>query len=311
MEAVERSPADALLLSGGLDTSVLAWVGARRGVREAFSVLVGDRPPDEEHAEAVARARGLSWHPLRVTLEELLAEVPFVVRVMRTFDPMEVRNSIVIARALHELQQEGLTSTMTGDAADELFGGYSFLWGKGQDEFRASRDRMSSSMRFSSTPMGQELGVRVSAPYTDPSVIDFARSLEKSDLVVEVEGVVHGKFLLRLAFPEVENRWRRKDPIEVGSGSTSLPAYFRARADPSEFARERREVRRTSGVAIRDPEQLAYYRVFREVFGDSPPIPRGGADPCPHCGFELPTPEGDFCFTCGAYPARTPPASLP
>lgn len=311
VEAVEREPSETILLSGGLDTSVLAEVARPRGLRAAVTVLVGEHPPDEEHALAVARRLGLEHHVVRTDLPGLLEEAPLVVRTMRTFDPMEVRNSIVVARGLREAAARRLTHVMTGDAADELFGGYAFLWEKDEEEFRRSSERMARGMRFSSFPLGQALGVRASAPYMDPAVVEFSLTLSKSEKVRALDGTTHGKLLLRLAFPEVPNRWRRKDPIEVGSGSTGLQTYFRERTPTAELERERTRILSEEGVRLRDAEHLAYYRVFREVFGDRPPLVRGGADPCPDCGFELHSKSSDFCITCGAWPVRRAPVRMP
>ncbi|KAG2440439.1 hypothetical protein HYH02_010322 [Chlamydomonas schloesseri] len=57
------------------------------------------------------------------------------------------------------------------------------------------------------------------------------------------------------------------------------------------------------GVALRDKEHLAYYRVFRQVFpgGEVPGLPRHSSDPCPKCGYQLSTPTQTFCVTCGHY----------
>lgn len=304
--AAERAPAEAILLSGGLDTSVIAYVARAPPLRTAVTVVVGERAPDEEHAIRIARARGLEHHLVRTDLPGLLEELPFVVRVMKSFDPMELRNSIVVARGLRELRDLGARSTWTGDAADELFGGYSFLWSRSEEEFARSSEKMSEVMRFSSFPMGEALGVTVRAPYLDPHVVEFSRHLSKGEKVATLDGTTHGKYLLRLAFPEVPNRWRRKDPIEVGSGSTALPAWFRDRTPKDRFAGEQARILREDGVAIRDPEHLAYYEEFRRAFGDHPPVLRGGPDPCQGCGFELSSKSSDFCVTCGAWPARRP-----
>ena len=44
-------------------------------------------------------------------------------RTLRTFDPMEIRNSIAVAAALREAARRGHRSAITGDGADELLGG--------------------------------------------------------------------------------------------------------------------------------------------------------------------------------------------
>ena len=309
--AVPTPSPPGLLLSGGLDTSVVAEVAHRRGLREAVTVITSDEAPDRPFARDVAHRLGLSHHEVLTDLPGLLADLPNVVRVLATFDPMELRNSVVVARGLREARRLGLREVLTGDGADELFAGYSFLWSLSPPELRDRLDRMASGMRFSSFPLGEAFGVKVQAPFLDPQVVAFAATLGREDLVGSHDGTTTGKLLLRLAFPEVPAVWRRKDPIEVGSGSTRLPKYFQERTSAPAFAEAKRKVRREDGVVIRDPEHLAYYRVFQEVFSGHPPLRRGGPDPCPHCGFELPSPSSDFCITCGAWPARTPPSAEP
>ena len=303
-DAVGPHPAETILLSGGLDTSILAEVARSRGLTAGVTVLVGDHPPDEEHAIAVAERCGLTHHVVRTDFPGLLREAPLVVRTMQTFDPMEVRNSLVVSRGLREAAERGLTQVLTGDAADELFGGYSFLWGKDEEEFRRASERMAHGMSFSSFPLGRSLGVRVQAPFMDPAIVRFSLTLPRSSKVRTVDGTTHGKYLLRLAFPEVPNRWRRKDPIEVGSGSAALRSFFEREIPPHEFERERARVLQEDGVRLRGPEHLAYYRVFRQEFGDGAPIARNGDDPCPACGYQLVSRETDFCRVCGEWPVR-------
>jgi asparagine synthase (glutamine-hydrolysing) len=309
-EAVRRRPADGMLLSGGLDTSILAPLADVWGTRKAVTVLASPEAPDRPYAVGIARRLRWEHRVVEVSVDELLGEVDLVARVMRSFDPMEVRNSIVIARGLREAKAMGCATVLTGDAADELFAGYSFLWAMPPREFEEYSTRMAGTMRFSSSPLGQALGVEVRAPYTDPAIVRFAVGLPKDRKVGLHDGRTFGKIPLREAFPEVEACWRTKDPIEVGSGSTVLPRLLAARTEPAEFERERDRILREDRVAIRDPEHLAYYRRFRSVFGGMPDLPRFGPTACLGCGFDLPDPRSRFCRVCGAYPAR-PPAAAP
>ncbi len=302
--SVARHPTEGILLSGGLDTSILAPLAAERGTNVAVTVVAGEDAPDGPFAEAVAQACGLKHRVVRTTLPGLLEDLDFVVRTLVTFDPMEIRNSLVLARALREAAALGLRNVMTGDAADELLAGYSYMWGKSEEELRSYTTHLARVMRFSSIPLGRALGIRVETPYADASIVEFALGLSKADKVAVRGGVIWGKILLRLAFPEATSAWRRKDPIEVGSGSTRLTMYFEDQTDPDAFAEEVEKIRRDDRVEIRSPEHLAYYREFRRVYGDAPPLGRFGPHACAHCGFDLPTPDATFCVTCGAYPAR-------
>ncbi len=302
--SVARHPTEGILLSGGLDTSILAPLAAQRGTKVAVTVLVGEDAPDGPFAAAVARACELKQHVVRTTLPGLLKDLDFVVRTLVTFDPMEIRNSLVLARGVREAAALGLRSVMTGDAADELFAGYSYMWGKTEEELRSYTAHLVRIMRFSSIPLGRAIGVRVETPYADGSIVKFALGLSKADKVALRGGVTWGKVLPRLAFPQATSAWRRKDPIEVGSGSTGLTRYFEEQTDSDALAAEVERIRRDDRVKIRDGEHLAYYRAFRRVFDGAPLLGRFGPHACVHCGFDLPTPDATFCVTCGAYPAR-------
>jgi asparagine synthase (glutamine-hydrolysing) len=304
VRATARRPAECMLLSGGLDTAILAPLAASGGTRAAVTVLASADAPDRPFAQAVASRLGWQHHVVESTLDGLLSETDFVVRTLRTFDPMEVRNSIVIGRGLREAAAVGYRTAMTGDAADELFGGYSFMWDKTPDDFEKYSRRMAATMRFSSHPLGKALGVEVRAPYTDAEVIRVATGLPKRLKVASKDGTTVGKWVLRWAFPECDSRWRRKDPIEVGSGSNRLPIWFNGRTPKSLLADQQARIYREDRVRIRDAEHLAYYKAFRRVLPEALGERTFGPDCCAQCGFDLLRPDSTFCTTCGAYPAR-------
>jgi asparagine synthase (glutamine-hydrolysing) len=77
-----------------------------------------------------------------------------------------------------------------------------------------------------------------------------------------------GKICLRLAFPESISAFRRKDPIEVGSGCSEahLKEYFEQLIPDAVFVVEKDRIQREDSVTIRDVEHLFYYNEFRKVF---------------------------------------------
>src|SRR5438105_4043118 len=91
-ESVARSAADGILLSGGLDTSIVAAVAAQQGHKlRAFCVSVaGVNSPDESFARKMAEQCGFEIQILRPSLDDLVAMMPEVMRVLGTFDPMEL-----------------------------------------------------------------------------------------------------------------------------------------------------------------------------------------------------------------------------
>jgi len=299
--AVDEMRCEAILLSGGLDTSIVAALAADRGLRLAVTVVVGDDAPDLPYATELAARLGLEHVVLRRSLDELWASLPELVRALGTFDGMYLRNDSVILEGLRELSRRGARACFVGDGADELFAGYSFMYGRPVEEIAPTVKRFASSMHFNGPVLGRSVGVDVRSPYLHPAVIAHALSLPGEAMVLEHDGQKHGKAPLRTAFASLlgeRHAYRRKDPIEIGSGATALQGYAAARVP--DFEAEAARVLAADGVRVRDAERMAYYRIYREVFGGPPNPDATQPKSCPDCHAR--GPEGTYCRVCGAYP---------
>jgi asparagine synthase (glutamine-hydrolysing) len=130
-----------------------------------------------------------------------------------------------------------------------------------------------------------------------------------------------GKACLRFAFPDSGSAFRRKDPIEMGSGCSHvhMKEHFgkkwgvHADTDDTDentdnaYDAEVARVLLQEGVKITYAEQLFYYAEFKKVFPkglDPEEVPRFGSDPCALCGYQLRSADEMFCHVCGAWPAR-------
>jgi asparagine synthase (glutamine-hydrolysing) len=305
-DAVERCPADGILLSGGLDTSILSAIAARQARSlKAISVAVADAAsPDEPFVKMVAETCQFELRVVRPTLADLVSLMPSLIRVLHTFDPMELRNSVVTWLGLTAAKEWGIQAMLTGDAADELFAGYGYITSRSPEQLRPYLDFLNGVMRFSSQVMAPEVGIQAHLPYLDPAVRDFALTLSYDDLIVERNGRVFGKRALRDAFAGLlpaDIIWRIKTPIEYGSGSHRLQQFIIASIADDEFDAARVRVQEQESVSLRDKEHYFYYRIYRTIF----PTPReqyGGAKRCKTCSGVVERPEQRYCFTCGAYP---------
>jgi asparagine synthase (glutamine-hydrolysing) len=299
---VERNKAEAILLSGGLDTSIVAALASRLGPLRAYTIALEGAPsPDIEYADLMAEHLGLSHKLHTFTVEELMENLPEVVKTLRVFDPMEIRNSAAVYIGMKEAKKDGISTFLTGDACDELFAGYSFLFNLGPSELSASLKRLWNVMSFSAVPMAESLGMVAKIPFLDPEVKQLASRLDPSVLVVEQGGQKWGKWIVRKAFEDIlpsQITWRVKTPIEYGCGTTTLPQVFDKRISDEEFHKKQDHIRVVDNVTIRDKEHLVYYEIFHRVFGDRPET---SSRTCPQCHYEVRS-DATFCRTCGAYP---------
>jgi asparagine synthase (glutamine-hydrolysing) len=302
-DAVKRNLCEGLLLSGGLDTSILAFVASKFVKQKAFTVALKGAPaPDVEYASLIAKRLGIKHCIHYICEDELRDALNTTIRVVRSFDPMEIRNSVAIYVALKTAKEEGLSAVMTGDGGDELFAGYSFLHDLEGERLKLELKKMWRTMSFSSIRLSKALDIEVKLPYLDPRIMDFASRLDPSYMVREERGRKWGKWILRKAFEGMlpdEIVWRVKNPIEQGSGTAILPALFDQMISNEEFEEKRRKYLEVDKVVIRSKEQLFYYEVFRSVVG-IPHSTRGGKT-CPYCNSDVEE-EATYCRTCGSYP---------
>ncbi|KAF9972176.1 hypothetical protein BGZ75_001569 [Mortierella antarctica] len=151
---------------------------------------------------------------------------------------MELRNGIVIARVLSISKSLGHRTVMTGDGADELFAGYSFLYNMSAERLQAYSDKVTKIMRFSGVPLANALGLQLVQPYLDPELIAISQQCTRDEEINYHHHPYHGKFILREAFEEKAfSAWRR-EPIEVGSGTTVLPKMFQEPISAEDLKKE-------------------------------------------------------------------------
>jgi asparagine synthase (glutamine-hydrolysing) len=302
--AIKKRLADGILFSGGLDTSVLAVIAAKHISLKAVTVAFQNAPaPDVEYAVLMAKKLGLE-HIIHAFDEgELYDSIPIVVKTRKSFDPMEIRNSVVIQIGLKVAQRNGINAIITGDGCDELFAGYSFLFGLEKEELELRLGKLWSVMSFSSVPLARDLGMRAELPFLDPEFKSFAMGLDSRFLVGVEKGQRFGKWIIRKAFEDFlpyEVTWRVKTPIEYGSGSTILPTFFNQKISDKEFFEKKKKYFAEDKVMIRDKEQLFYYEVYRAEIGVPHPTDLEGKI-CPQCNSNV-AENSTFCRTCGAYP---------
>jgi asparagine synthase (glutamine-hydrolysing) len=284
--AVEESPAEVLFFSGGLDTSILAALSPST---PALHVCLEEGGEDLPYAEQTARTLGLSLTVRRVSVEEALDALPEVIRIRRTFDPA-LPNDLALYFAFAEARSMGFGSGMTGDGADELFAGYSYMF---DQDLASYIPWLAQRLHFSAEEFGEWFGMEVSQPYLNRAVVDLALAIPPELKVREENGVRFGKWILRKAFegdlpPHL--CWQNKRPIEVGSGFRRLRETVTEMITDEDWA---------APVRFFTCDQPYYYRLYRQVVGKIPP-PAPGETACPACGAGMP-PEARHCRVCGYY----------
>jgi asparagine synthase (glutamine-hydrolysing) len=299
--------ADAMLFSAGTDTTIIAYeaVKYKPHLKALTMAFKHGTPKDTEYVKKMVAFLKLNHESHVFDRDEVLSNAPKVVEALKTFDPMEVRNSIPVYIGLTILKKEGVKSVFTGDGLDELFG-YPWLFHLSEAELQQKLEDMWAEMGFSSIPMGKSVGVAIKPPYLDPEFMDYAKKLPIK-LKINVEnGVKYSKWLLRKAYEELvpkEVIWRPKAPLEQGTGTEVLRTLFNDKISDKDFEEKKKLILEKDDVKISDKEQLLYYDFFRKRFGKPSEVyaDKSGKQ-CPYCKGYVKTIRIAFCKICGAYP---------
>jgi len=258
-------------LSGGLDSSAMVAL-ARPHVRELHTFAAGlPGAPDLAFAQMVADFAETTHHQIVVTLDELLAVLPQVIYHLESFDALLVRSSItnyLVGKAAADY----VGSVFSGEGADELFGGYAYLKDLAPDQLED--ELLDITSRLSNTALqrvdrsASAHGLVAHVAFLDPDVSEYAFRIP-TDLKLRREKEVVEKWILRLALADAlpeEIVWRRKAKFWQGAGvGDVLAQYAGEHISDDEFLRQRAL---PNGWALDTKEELMYYYIFQEHFGE-------------------------------------------
>jgi len=266
------APSAGCWLSGGLDSSSIAAL-ARPYVDQLHTFAVGLRGgADLEFAREVATFLHATHHELVVEVDQLLAVLPQVVYSLESFDALLVRSSLTNF-LVGELASRFVPAVFSGEAGDELFAGYEYL--KSLPAGELSGELIDITNRLHNTAFqrvdrsASSHGMVAHVPFADGEVVKYA-------LRIPVAYKLHDgveKWILRRAMngllPERVLQ-RTKSKFWQGTGLGDLLArHAEEHVTDAEFQQERVLA---NGWKLRSKEELLYYRVFREHFGDLPEL---------------------------------------
>lgn len=112
------------ICSGGVDSSLITAIARRyHPDLQVYNVRVGDARCDESpHAEAVAKHLGLALHQVVLDRDSYLAHYRDC--IVSEDVPLTHPNSVGIFLLSQQARSHGLSVLLSGEGADELFGGY-------------------------------------------------------------------------------------------------------------------------------------------------------------------------------------------
>ena len=288
--------------SGGLDSSITAKIKSNNGINGITIIAKDFVGTDLSYSQITAKHIGIPLELKYVEINDMLNAITETVKILKNFNDIEIRNSIVPYLYLSELKKKNISKVVTGDGADEIFAGYNFLIQKDHSEIKNELKRMKEIMHFPSQKIAHELGMSIEMPFIGEKIINLAETLPIDSLVNKKNGITFGKWILRKAFEnDLPNSviWRQKTPMQDGSGTSALTKLFDSIITDDVFNEKSKKIKEKDGVTIRTKESLHYYETYRKEF--EIPDTKNGMNLCSDCNSEI-TNNSKFCRMCGKFP---------
>lgn len=271
-ESIERRINDTSFgswLSGGLDSSAIAAV-ARPFVSRLHTFSAGlKNSTDLEFAREAADYIKSYHHEIIVEFDEMIRKLPEVIYHLESFDALLVRSSIINFIAA-KVASDYVPEIFSGEGGDELFAGYEYLKSLPPDSI--PDELMDITARLHNTAF-QRVDRCASAHSTvphvvfaDPKVFGYAFTIPaKYKLRDGVEKWILRQSVSDLLPSPVINR--KKAKFWEGAGVYELISeYAEKKITDNDFLREKVL---TNGWLLDSKEELLYYKIFKEHFGNA------------------------------------------
>ena len=300
-ESCESCKSNSIAISGGLDSTIIAYFLKERKPNTVAIIAKDFVASDLTYCQRVSKEFNIPLTINQVSTTDILNATEETIKILRNFNDIEIRNNVVMYLSIKWAKEQNSSGIITGDGADELFAGYSFLVNKSEEELEKEIQRVCSVMHFPTQKIGKALGISVESPFLNEKIVEFAKTVS-ADLKVRYEqGKKHGKWILRKAFEKnipSQIIWREKSPMQDGSGTAGLTNLFNSVISDQIFLEKKKKIEKADNVIIRTKESMHYYEIYKKMY--DLPEKKEGIRTCPYCNFIIE--ESKFCRMCGAFP---------
>ncbi|GBG24064.1 Asparagine synthetase glutamine-hydrolyzing [Hondaea fermentalgiana] len=244
-----------VLLSGGLDSSLVSSVAARHAKEQeasgwprlhSFSIGL-EGSPDLAAAKKVADFLGTKHHGFTFTVQEGLDAVNDVIYHLETYDITTIRAATPMVLMSRKIKAMGVKMVLSGEGADEALGGYLYFHkAPNKEEFhKETVNKLKNLHYFDCLRANKAMsayGVEPRVPFLDRDFLDYVMNLDPDWKMCKVRpgdekrGSIE-KYIMRKAFDTPENPylpeevlWRQKEQFSDGVGYSWID-MLRAKAE--------------------------------------------------------------------------------
>ncbi|RLN13644.1 asparagine synthetase [Panicum miliaceum] len=229
-----------VLLSGGLDSSLVASVASRHLEETKAASQWGNKlhtfciglkgSPDLKAAREVADYLNTVHHEFHFTVQEGIDALEEVIYHIETYDVTTIRASTPMFLMSRKIKSLGVKMVLSGEGSDEIFGGYLYFHkAPNKKEFHEETCRKIKALHLYDCLRANKAtsawGVEARVPFLDKSFINVAMDIDPEWKMIRRDLGRIEKWVIRNAFDD-ENRpylpkhilYRQKEQFSDGVG---------------------------------------------------------------------------------------------
>lgn len=296
--SVKEVKPDGVLLSGGVDSSALAYLGkiVNSNIYAITVATKGKESPDVFFAKKVAQELGIENHIIaEIVPEEMEQMIRSVVIGLKNFNVFWVSAATVLYKGLYVAAERGLHTILTGEGSDDLFGTFPVMqnWKHTSEELVNFISTRMQDIDVMTERMADLAGVRIALPFHDERVVDFALKLPL-DVRTKVmnDSTKVTKYLLRESFSEFlpKDVIKRQQTMAFTGASTLETFMEKYGEDDLEAHRERH------GINFSSSFECYLFDIYNGA-GLYKPMREGSV--CLYCRSALRNYDSVHCVSCG------------
>ncbi|KAH8507765.1 hypothetical protein H0E87_010070 [Populus deltoides] len=229
-----------VLLSGGLDSSLVAAVASRHLADSEAAQQWGSQlhtfciglkgSPDLKAAREVADYLRTRHHEFYFTVQEGIDALEEVIYHIETYDVTTIRASTPMFLMSRKIKSLGVKMVISGEGSDEIFGGYLYFHkAPNKEEFHQETCRKIKALHLydclRANKSTSAWGVEARVPFLDKEFINIAMSIDPEWKMIRPDLGRIEKWVLRNAFDDEKNPYlpkhilyRQKEQFSDGVG---------------------------------------------------------------------------------------------
>lgn len=222
-EAVEDRVPDekyAILLSGGLDSSLVMAVALKKNRDFVAYTLCTPDSPDLSFARKLCKDNGVELIEVKAESSEQLREkIPKIVKIVESWQWQVINHSAPMDVLFKRIHDDGIKVVLTGEGADELFFGYDNVGadgvGKEEERIRRIQDlHKTNCRRLDRMAMAYSIECRV--PFLDKRMVNYSLNYSFEKCVTEENNKMP---LRQLAVDYLPDEFCQRQKLSLAKGA--------------------------------------------------------------------------------------------